>query len=368
MKIGIDARFAGPGGTGIGKYTEKLILNLAKIDRNNQYVLFLNKNNWDFFKIDQKNFKKSLADVTWYSLKEQLLLSTLFNKEKVDLLHIPHFNVPLLYRGNFIVTIHDLIHHHFKEQAVSSKNPILFNIKRLGYKFVINHAIRNSLKIITPSNFVKKELIYYFKLNSAKVTVTHEAAEEEYFSTEATGKNKIRNSILFVGNIYPHKNISNLLEAMSILKNRKKAAKLIIVCPRNIFFQRLLSEINKKDLEGTVEIINYLPTRELVPLFNKITAYVFPSYSEGFGIPGLNAMAAKIPVLASDIPVLKEIYGHAAIYFDPNSAIEIAEKIDKILNDAKTRKEMVEKGNQQVNKYSWGQMAEETLKVYESSK
>ena len=160
MKIGIDARFVGPTGTGLGKYTEKLIINLLKIDRQNRYLIFLRKNNWDYFSFSKSaNFTKILANVPWYSLTEQLKLPKIFAKENLDLLHVPHFNVPILYRDKFIVTIHDLIHNQYAEYATTTKNPIVFKIKRFAYKKVISHAVAKSQKILTPSYSVKNEIV-----------------------------------------------------------------------------------------------------------------------------------------------------------------------------------------------------------------
>src|SRR3989344_9234112 len=108
MKIGIDARLIGPEGTGLSTYTQNLIENLQKIDNKNHYSIFLQKNSWQYLKITNKNFTKVLADVSWYSLSEQIKMPQIFKSQNLDLLHIPHFNVPILYRGKFIVTIHDL--------------------------------------------------------------------------------------------------------------------------------------------------------------------------------------------------------------------------------------------------------------------
>ena len=130
LRIGIDARFVGPEGTGLGKYTEQLIENLSQIDHRNHYFIFLKKSNWDYLKLG-KNFKKTLADVPWYSIEEQFKMPKIFASQKLDLLHVPHFNVPILYRGRFVATIHDLIHHHFSEYAATTQNPIVFKIKRM---------------------------------------------------------------------------------------------------------------------------------------------------------------------------------------------------------------------------------------------
>src|SRR3989344_1426451 len=377
LRIGIDARFVGPEGTGLGKYTEKLILNLAKLDKKNEYSIFLRSENWSFLKLPN-NFKKVLADIKWYSTEEQLKLSGIFSKEKLNLLHVPHFNVPILYKGKFVVTIHDLIHHQFSEQSASTKNFLMFKIKRTAYKTIIYSAVRRAAKIIVPSNFVKKQVISAFKINPEKIIVTHEAAEEEYFGQLKNSKLKTQNLlkklkintpyIIYGGNAYPHKNLERLLDAFKILINHHstRVTNLVIVCPRDVFSERLNAEIAKRDLESQVALCGYLESKDLKLLFDYAKAYVFPSLSEGFGIPGLNAMAANIPVVCSDIPTLQEIYQDAALYFDPGNSGDIADKIKKILEDQKTRAILVKKGMGQVGKYSWQKMARETLDVYES--
>jgi len=142
---------------------------------------------------------------------------------------------------------------------------------------------------------------------------------------------------------------------------------LLIVCPRDIFYKRIKLSIDSLGLNAKVKLLGYLRNDVLVKLFKKSTAYIFPSLSEGFGIPGLNAMASKLPVLASDIPILKEVYGKAALYFDPNDPRDIAEKVNKVLSSQKIKNNLVKEGKKQVKKYSWEKMAQETLKVYEES-
>jgi len=378
MKIGIDARFIGPKGTGLGKYTEKLIENLAKIDSKNHYVIFLRQSNWNWLKLESKNFEKVLADIPWYSIFEQIKLPNIFASQNLDFLHVPHFNAPIFYRGKFAVTIHDLIHHQFRQESATTRNFLVFKIKRFAYSYVINHAIKNSQKILTPSNFVKNEIIKTFGGSSSKVTVTYEAAEEEYVqsskfkvqSSKFLEKFSIRKPFLiYVGNAYPHKNLEKLLQAFKILtmNYELRTMNLMIICPRDVFWQRLKEKIKEQGLEDQVIMTGYVPATELSIILRSAEAYVFPSLSEGFGIPGLNAMAAKIPVVCSNIPTLKEIYGSAALYFDPDSPSDIASKIDQVLKDEKTRPDLVKRGSEQVKKYSWLKMAQETLRVYEKS-
>lgn len=365
MRVGIDARFVGPEGTGLGKYTEKLIANLQKIDTKNNYVIFLRKANWSYLKLNATNFQKKLADVPWYSLEEQFKMPAIYNQANLDLLHVPHFNVPIFYRKKFVVTIHDLIHHHFSQESTSTRNPLLFKLKRFGYKVVIANAIKGSKKIIVPSNFVKREIVENFKIKPDKIVVTYEAAEEEY---QTSKKQSSGDYILYVGNAYPHKNLNTLLDALKILSTNYKLSRtsLTIVSPRSVFTERLESEVEKRCLKNKVKVIGYQEPAKLAQIFTSARAYIFPSLSEGFGIPGLNAMAAGVPVIASKIPTLREIYQDAAVYFNPKDSKDIAQTIITVLNSSKKRQELIERGQKQAKKYSWLEMAKQTLSVYRS--
>lgn len=374
MKIGIDARFIGPEGTGLGKYTEKLIENLQKIDNKNSYFIFLKKSNWHFLEFQNNNFKKILADISWYSLEEQLKMAGIFNSQNLDLLHIPHFNAPIFYKKKFVVTIHDLIHHNFSQESTTTLNPLIYKIKRSAYKIIITRAVKKSVKIITPSNHVKEELVETFRINKSKISVIYEAAEDEYQKVP-TKKPEIllkkyaiaKPYLIYIGNAYPHKNLENLFAAIKII-NKKVKLNLVIVTARNIFSNRLQVQITKNNLEKRVQVTPYIQSDELNTILRSSEAYIFPSLSEGFGIPGLNAMAAGVPVLASNIPTLQEIYQDAAIYFDPKNPTDIADKINTLLKSPKTKEDLTKKGYLQVKKYSWQKMARETLKVYESTK
>ncbi len=365
MRIGIDARFVGPQGTGLGKYTEKLILNLAEIDKKNHYSIFLRKNNWDYLVLN-KNFKKVLADIPWYSIKEQVKMPAIFNLENLDILHIPHFNAPFFYRKKFVVTIHDLIHHYFQETSATTRNEIVFGLKKIGYQFIIRNAIKKSKKIIVPSNFVKEDIIGHFNISPEKIVVTYEAAEEEYFKKNGKWQTANGKFLIYVGNAYPHKNLNRLLDAFKILTTDYglRTTKLVLVCPRDTFQKRLDHEIQVRGLGTKVAILGYQAPNDLARLFSKASAYVFPSLSEGFGIPGLNAMASGLPVVCSNSPTLKEIYTDAALYFNPNDPKDIAVKIKNVLSNTKVRSDLIEKGKEQAKKYSWRKMAQLTLKTY----
>jgi glycosyltransferase involved in cell wall biosynthesis len=173
MKILIDGRFYGPEHTGNGRYTMELVDNLARIDNKNKYAILL-RDSW-FNKLNlPENWLKIRADFKHYSFSEQYKLPFIIAKCKPDIVHFTHFNVPLFYFGKYIVTIHDLIMHKSKGGEATTRTPLHHLLWRLGYYLVFAKAVFGSVKIIVPSNFVKKDLIDYYKVSEKKVNVIYE--------------------------------------------------------------------------------------------------------------------------------------------------------------------------------------------------
>jgi len=173
MRIGIDARPYGPGG--VGRYSGKLVTNLEKIDRVNDYFVFLRKENFDLYQPKNPRFHKVLADYSVYSLKEQIFLPFKLCQYHLDLVHFPHFNAPLFYWAPFVVTIHDLIMHERTRQA-TTRNLLVFYLKKFFYFIVIRNAIRRAQRIIAVSRFTKEAIIKRYKIKPEKIIVTYESA------------------------------------------------------------------------------------------------------------------------------------------------------------------------------------------------
>ena len=374
MKIAIDARFYGPEGTGIGRYLENLLRELEKIDSINQYTVLLRKNNFDLFNPKGANFKKILTDARWYSVKEQILVPAVLNKIKPDLVHFPHVNIPLLWGGKFVVTIHDLTKTDFGSAASSTKILPIYLIKNQGYKIVLNQALRRAEKILTPSKFVKEKISQAFQIPASKFAVTYEAADDIFVRAGTTNYStgKIRGVLesfdikrpffLHVGNLFPYKNAEILLEALPKLDEKFS---LVLVGGINAFTERFEKKVGQLKLEKRVRFTSYIPNEDLGLLYKQAEALVFPSLSEGFGLPGIEAMAVGCPVVAAEVSSLPEVYGKAALYFDPTSEEELLEKMNLVL-DPKVRKELIKKGSEQAKQYSWVRLAQETLGVYTS--
>lgn len=173
MKILIDARLYGPKDTGIGRYTQKLVENLVSIDSENKYLILLRQSDYASLSFP-KNWTKILADFKHYTFEEQFKMPILLMKLKADLVHFPHFNVPILYFGKYLVTIHDLIMHKFTDGSATTRKFPIYQIWRLGYHIAFAKAVYGSTKIIVPSNAAKDEVVEFYKINPKKVEVTYE--------------------------------------------------------------------------------------------------------------------------------------------------------------------------------------------------
>jgi hypothetical protein len=173
MKILIDARLYGSKNTGNGRYTENLVENLSKIDSENNYTILLRKDDFDSLTLPS-NWQKVLADFSHYTFEEQFKLPFLISKYRPGIVHFPHFNVPILYFGKYIVTIHDLIMHKFTGGEATTRPFPLYQIWRLGYYIAFAKAVYGSVKIIVPSGAVKNEVVNYYKVRPDKVEITYE--------------------------------------------------------------------------------------------------------------------------------------------------------------------------------------------------
>lgn len=361
MKIVIDGRLWSE--TGPGRYIRNLVNKLHELDQQNKYFIFLLKKDYNSLSF-RSNFTKVLTDFRWYTFREQINLPGLISKIKPDLAHFPMFNVPFLYNGKFVVTIHDLIHHHFQMTRATTHNLFTYRIKTLGYKKTFAHAVKNSAKIIVPSEFIKKQIVEEYGVRESKVIVTYEAAEERIISLSQRNPAGIIDQpyLFFVGNTHPHKNIPVLIRAFNLLKKRHSSLKLVLAGPETFFYQQV-----KKELGGEGIIFpGQVTDEELVALYKNAEAYVFPSLEEGFGIPLLEAMACSCPVVSSNAGSLPEVGGDAAVYFDPKDVSDMVEKISQVLDNNKLRQELISKGKKRYKQFSWRRMAEETLKVYQS--
>jgi len=364
-RIGVDARFYGPIGKGLGRYTQEIADNIIKLDQENKYVVFLRQENFSAFKCDSARVKKVLADIKWYSLAEQILLPYYIWREHLDLMHFPHFNVPIFCPVKFIVTIHDLILIKFPTSRATTLGPLIYKIKNLAYKIVILLAVKRAKKILAVSEYTKNAIVGQFKINPKKVVVTYEGvAELGKTPLNKGGSGDLINSpyLLYVGNAYPHKNLESLIKVFSEIGRAKPELKLVLVGKEDYFYSRLKQYA--RNFLNNIIFPGYVPDSELEVLYSRATLYIFPSFYEGFGLPPLEAMAHGLTVVSSDKTCLPEVLGGAALYFNPDDETDMKNKIEQALTDEKLREDLRERGYKQAKKYSWQECAEKTLEVY----
>lgn len=379
MRIGIDARFYGSVGKGLGRYAQKLIENLERIDKENQYFIFLLKENFEEFRPKNKNFTKVLANYRWYTFSEQINMPKLLNKYNLDIVHFPHFNVPIFYRKKFIITIHDLILLHFPTLKGTRLNPIFYWIKFMAYKLAIGTAVRRSKKIITVSRFSKNDILAKYPfLKKDKIEVTYEACDfkKEVKSRVGNGGDIlkkygiIRPYLIYVGNAYPHKNLDRLVDSWKFFLNRiensekfPKPPYLVLVGKRDYFYNKLLEKI-KKDNTRNIISTGFVEDIDLKFIYEQAEAYIFPSLYEGFGLPPLEAMERGLPVVANGHGCMREILGKSAYYFDGKKTGSIIETMEKMFLDSELKNDLINKGRKQILKYSWKKMAQQTKNIY----
>jgi len=370
MKIVIDARMYGLEHAGIGRYLVNLINQIEKQDAKNKYLILLRKKYFKELKFPP-NFQKILADYQHYSFKEQVALIVQLIKLKPDLVHFPHFNVPLLWWGKYVVTIHDLIKHKSKGMTTTTRFSLFYWLKYLVYRLIVWMAVKKAVKVITPSYFWQKELAKRYHLPKEKIIVTYEGFDENLLPKKSKivpqkilAKYRVKKPfVIYTGSLYPHKNIEVLAKAVGKINNNLS---LVVVCVRNVFYERFLNKIKKMGLAKSINLVGFVPDEEIAGLYSQAEAFVFPSLWEGFGLPGLEAMALGLPVIAAKASCLPEVYGQAAFYFEPDEVNDLVEKIKIIMTNKKIKEDLIKKGFTQVKKYSWEKMGKETLKVYQS--
>ena len=361
MKIGIDARLIEE--TGVGRYIRNLTAELARIDTQNEYVIFLRKKSFDAYVLPNTRWTKKLAEVPWHTMSEQIVIPKLLRDARVDVVHIPYHNPPILYSGAMVITIHDLTILHFNTGKATTLPPILYALKRFGYWVELAVGLRRAKSIIAVSETTKRELMDHFGIAERKIHVTYEGVDEKIIAESKKNTKSASNGeyFLYVGNAYPHKNLDTFLDGFAKYSG---STKLVMVGKDDFFYHRLREKVKALQLDERVSFFGGANDDELHNLYRNAKMLIFPSRMEGFGLPALEAIALGTPVLCSDIPIFHEILGASATYMDSTSIDAIASALHNA-DETKTKSRI--DAEVLLAKYNWKNMAEETKKIYENS-
>lgn len=368
MRIGLDLRMAG-GDYGIGRYSLELVKKIVEADRNNYYLLFVRDipKFRQFGLQDYPNVQLVAADFRHYSVDEQLKFPKVINHYDIDLMHFLNFNVPLQFNGPFVVTVHDVVHHR-----LPGNKPSRF-LHRLAYKAVIGHAVEASKKIITVSHYSKKEILDVFpKINPDKIKVIYEAAIPVPVTDSDVAEVRQRYAItkpyvIFVGVMERKKNVIALAHAFDILKDKYQLnIQMVLAGKTDSYYPEVVEEVQKIKYRKDLIMTGVVTDKEKYALYKGAEAFVSASLLEGFGLPGVEAMGLGIPLIVSNTEVFNEVYDNAAIYFDPHSPEDIAQKIFLLVNDDKYRQMVANQAYSRAQLFSWQTAALETIQTYNS--
>ena len=361
MRIGIDAR---NDGTGVGRYTFSLLRELARLDGDNEYTVFLRRKRLARYAPPGPNFRLVEADVAWFGVREQLQLPRLIDRERLDLVHYPHLTVPLISATPFVVTIHDL--NYLDRSAVFPPGGGLRQtLLEAGYRLELAKAKR-ARKLIAVSEHTRDTIVRRLGVDPTRVEVTYEAAdppggvEPDRSILERHGLGGVP-FFLYVGAAYPYKNLVALIEALARLGSDHR---LVLAGDQERFGAALRERAAALGLGERVVFPGPVTEGELAALFDAALAYAFVSLGEGFGLPGLEAMRAGVPVVAADAASLPEIYRDAARYCDPLDIDSIAAALAEVAADEPLRARLVALGHERAAEFSWARTAEQTRTVY----
>ncbi|MDB4940082.1 MAG: hypothetical protein JWO40_507 [Candidatus Doudnabacteria bacterium] len=356
MKIGIEAERANSDyPTGVEHYAQQLILNLAKIDAQNDYVLYLRTQPAKWFAGLPSNFKIKILPfpIFW----TQLRLSWEVLLHPVDSLFIMASALPIIHPKNSIVTIHDIAWDFYPET---------FGKFTLNYlRFSTWYACRFANKIIAVSEQTKKDLIKKYNLDPAKIAVVYHGFDRNTEMEKGSSEEQRlagslpKKFVLFLSTLQPRKNVIGLIDAFIELKKEKQIEhSLVLAGGKGWLYNKIIRKISE---HPEVLYIGYVQNR--FEFLKNADLLVQPSFYEGFGMSILDAFAAGVPVACSNVSSLPEVAGEAAIYFNPNSKQEIKQAIYNVLADRSLHDRLAEKGSERLKLFSWQKCAEQTLQV-----
>jgi len=352
----IDARWIRA--SGIGTYLRNTLPEVIAALPDEQFCLLGDKAVMAKLEgLGGSNVRLIEARSAMYSLSEQLEMATKIPK-KTSLFWATHYNIPLVYRGKMLVTIYDLFHLALPDLVGGPH-------KRLYAKCMFNAVRRRANAIITISHFTKKELIRFTGRGKQEIFPIHLGVEDSWFNIKKSVNPHGKAYLLYVGNVKPHKNLSSLIKAFKSIVD-KIPHDLVIVGKKEGFItgDRAAASV-AASLSDRVYFTDYIEDEMLKQYFAHADAFVLASFYEGFGLPPLEAMAAGCPVIVANTASLPEVCEDAAIYCDPYSYEDIADKMVMVVNDSLLREALKRKGVEHARKFTWEKCVNETCKVIE---
>ncbi len=366
MRIGIDVReLEKEKMTGIGRYLLNFLAYVAENDTENEYILFGNQRT--SFNLKAPRIRLKIIPEFFTLFWDQIVLPYQIRKEEIDLFYSPYYKGPIFTSAILVITIHDIC------PLLPSPNK---TIRSAFLRFWYSVMARRAERIITVSKHSKETIETSMKVPYGKIDIVYDSVADIFKPLAKQNCLKIikerfpslKDFILYVGNLSPHKNLAGLIRAYKLLPDEFQGKYQIFICGKKDKFYGPLSRlVETEGLENRVIFADFVEDEVLPYLYNAAAALVFPSLYEGFGLPVVEAMACGTAVIASDIPPMREIAAEAAILADSCKPDELAAAILRVLTEDALRKEMMRKGPIQAKRFSGRDSANKTLEIFKKA-
>jgi glycosyltransferase involved in cell wall biosynthesis len=367
MRIGIDAHYVGVRHGGNELYFESLLTHLSRIARaEDEYYVFsyrlAGRRRLPGGRLTHLPLR--VRSVYWQRGVELPYYSWRLD---LDVLHVP-FNFLPAFRARKIVTIHDVAFLEFPRAYAP--------VERARMTCLTRFAARRADHVLTVSEFSKRSIMDHYGVDETAITVAPNAVDRGVFRPldpegRAAARGRLRlgpGFLLCVGALQARKNVLTLLKAFQMLRARRRDDVHLVLVGRGGWQQgRVFRFLDEQGLRGVVHHLASVDTDTLVGLYNGASAFVFPSLFEGFGIPILEAMSCGCPVVCSNAAAMPEVYGDAALPFDPNQPEELAAQLERVLDDGALKHDLVRRGFANAGRFSWEHTAALVEAVYHAA-
>lgn len=361
-RFGYDLKTGIPRRVGSSEYCFELLVNLNRIDKKNNYVIYLPQSPTSDLPKESVNWHYKVVRPRKMWTLFGLSLEFLLKHSKPDVFFSPTHYLPIFTPNSSAISILDVSYIRFPE---------LFNKSDLRQLILwTKFSVKKAKIIFTISRASKDDIIKEYQVSRDKVVVTYPGIKQGLIiKNEGSGMTDLKKKhgingryVLFVGTLQPRKNIARLTEAFSKIKTD---IQLIIVGKKGWMYEEILEAPKKFNIQNKVKFLENVSDEDLPLFYKNALCFVLPSLYEGFGLPVLEAMRNGCPVITSNISSLPEAGGDAALYVNPLDAEDIQKKLELMINNEELRKKLIKKGYEQVKKFSWEKTAKETLTVLE---
>lgn len=370
MKIGIEAqRIFRKKKHGMEVVTIELIRQLQKIDKDNEYVIFVKNDDDNQCIQETANFKIVIVPGISYPDWEQIHLPKAIKKEKLDLVHFTSNTASLSVNIPMVLTLHDIIY----MESISFSGTHYQNIGNLYRRFILPRIIKKCDAVITVSHYEQERIANHFKLPNDKIKVVYNAKSDAF--KEIDNKDlllDIRQKyslpsefILFLGNTAPKKNSKRLIHAYGLYaKKVTNPLPIVIADLSQDYIVSVLKEYNIQGIEDKIIVQDYILHKDLPAIYNLASVFIYPSLRESFGLPIIEAMACGTPVITSNTSSMPEVADNAAILINPLNVEDIANKLETLTSDNALRQDLIKKGYERSKEFSWNNTAKDVIDLY----